>query len=334
METPRLHIPVLVDQTLEILKARTFDSCVFLDMTVGTGGHTEALLRSAPRSTVIGFDRDADTLEFARGRLEQYEDRLLLVHGDYRNAAMHLENLGIEMVDGCLIDAGMSLWQVDTPERGMSFRYDAPLDMRFDRSVNQPTTAADLVNTLRADQLAELFYQAGETRWARSIAESIINRRRQQRITTTAQLIALVEATIPARHQLRSRHPVTRVFAALRQAVNEELDAIANGLIAAANITAPSGRIVVLSYSSSEDRIAKTTLRRLASCSEETKEYSIEAPVAPVPSSSFTPTLGRNSMSSRTVVTILTRKPIVPGSEEKRSNPRSRSAKLRAAEKM
>ncbi|MBI3922986.1 MAG: 16S rRNA (cytosine(1402)-N(4))-methyltransferase RsmH [Armatimonadetes bacterium] len=321
-----------MNQTLELLKVNTFKSCIYLDCTVGTGGHTEALLQSAPRSTVIGFDRDADTLEFARGRLGQYEDRLLLVHGDYRNAAMHLENLGIEMVDGCLIDAGMSLWQVDTPERGMSFRYDAPLDMRFD--VNQPTTAADLVNTLRADQLAELFYQAGETRWARSIAASIINRRRQQRITTTAQLIALVEATIPARHQLRSRHPVTRVFAALRQAVNEELDAIANGLIAAANITAPSGRIVVLTYSSSEDRIAKTTLRRLASCSEETKKYPREAPVAPVPPSSFTPSLGRNSMSSRPVVTILTRKPIVPGSEEKRNNPRSRSAKLRAAEKM
>ncbi len=332
MVTPRLHIPVMVHETIELLRASTLRNCIFADLTVGTGGHTEALLQSAPRATLIGMDRDASTLKLVEERLKQYSDRLILIHGDYRDARTHLDNLGIESVDGCLIDAGMSLYQVDTPERGISFRFDAPLDMRFDQS--QPVTAAQLVNTFTTEQLTQLFHDAGETGWARSIAANIVRHRQRRRITSTAELVAIVEASIPAKHRAHTRtHPATRVFAAFRQAVNEELDAIEKGLMAATAITAVQGRIVILTYSSSEDRIAKTTLRRLSAHHRETRVPLNEAIVAQGPPFSIDPSASREDVIQQ-FLKIVTQKPLVPTPSERRNNPRARSAKLRAAERV
>ncbi|OIO89185.1 MAG: 16S rRNA (cytosine(1402)-N(4))-methyltransferase [Armatimonadetes bacterium CG2_30_59_28] len=332
METPRHHVPVMVNDCIELLDARTLRTSVFVDMTVGTGGHTEALLQSAPRSTVIGIDRDESALELVSEQLKDYSDRLVLVYGDFRDVDTHLENLGIEKADGLLIDAGMSLWQVDTPGRGFSFRFDGPLDMRYDRS--QSMDAEHLVNTLTAEQLSELLFQAGERGWARHIAANIIAHRRRRRITNTQELVAIVEASVPAKYRAKCRtHPATKTLAAIRQAVNSEMDAIETGLTNAARIAASHARIVVITYSSREDRIAKTTLRRLSTHYEETKDRFVDT-VAPGPPFSINGEARLASPTPRPLVRILTKRPLTPDLTEQRANPRSRSAKLRAAERI
>jgi len=323
----------MVDDCIELLGARTLKPCIFVDMTVGTGGHTEALLQSAPRSTVIGIDRDKSSLDFVAARLKEYADRLILVHGDFRQVDRHLENLGIAQADGLLIDAGMSLWQVDTPERGFSFRFDGPLDMRYDRS--QSLSAEHLINKLSAEELTKLLIEAGERVWARQIVANIVAHRRRHRITTTQELAAIVVASIPPKYRARLRiHPATKTFAALRQAVNEEMDAIEIGLTNAARVAAPNARIIIITYSSREDRIARNTLRRLSTHHEATADRS-EDTVAPGPAPSTPSVTGGNKSPARVpLLRILTKSPLTPSVAEQRANPRSRSAKLRAAEKI
>lgn len=331
---------------------------VLVDATLGTAGHTVAMLQAHPGCRVVGIDRDAESLEVARSRLRAagLEQRVTFLRGDFRDAAgllqPYLDNqqvladgqpLDPRGIAGALIDAGMSRFQVTTGERGLSFRADAPLDMRYDRT--QGVTAKDLVNGLSQNELADLFFQFTDERWARRIASNIEAYRRSNTLHTTGQLAHLVEAAIPApaRRNLRI-HPATRVFAALRMAVNDELGALAQGLHGLAGVLAPAGRLVVLTYSSNEDRIAKWVFRTIAT----TQQHHSQTPTGKAKSSrrggparsSLTHSFalpaqalvlaesGERSGSFR----ILTARPLQPTPQEVEQNPLARSCKLRALE--
>jgi 16S rRNA (cytosine1402-N4)-methyltransferase len=302
----------MVEEVLKYLGCRERPDGIYVDCTTGTGGHSLAILEAAPQGRLICIDRDAHSLEVAKERLKQYRDRTQLLHGDYRQISEHLENLGTASVNGCLIDAGMSLYQVDSPDRGFSFRAASPLDMRYDQ--NQPLTASDLVNQLSQVELAELIRQFDEG-WARRIASAIVT---QRPITNTAQLAAIVAAAIPAKERRRKTHPATKTFAALRAAVNTEIGALQNGIINAANVLTIGGRLVVLGYSSLDDRIVKTAFRSLAA----RREWK------PRPVGESQP-----SVPTLALFKVLTKKPLAPSTAEVRENPRARSAKLRALER-
>ncbi len=254
---------------------------VFLDGTLGSGGHTLALLKAHPTCRVVAFDRDGESQKIALERLqsEGVAERVTAVQGDFRQAPSLLEpffenqKVGsdgrpIKGIDGALVDAGMSLMQVFWPERGLSFREDGPLDMRYNRTSGP--TAADLVNRLSQTELEDMFFQLTDERWARRIALFIAEQRRSQPIRTTLELARIVEKAIPASVRRSSRvHPATKTFAALRIVVNDEFWALDDGAQSLSSVLSPSARLVVLTYSSNEDRTLKRTFRRLAGREEE-----------------------------------------------------------------
>jgi len=284
-----LHEPVLLAEALELLAVRPEGR--YLDGTVGLGGHAEAILRqSEPNGTLLGVDRDSEALAAAAERLRRFGDRASLVHGDYREIP---KLLGRERVDGILLDLGVSSLQLDSPDRGFSFRAEGPLDMRMDRSQGQ--TAAELVNRLPERELADLIYRYGEERASRRIARAIVEARRRERIATTSQLASIVRRAA-GRSRRPGLDPATRTFQALRIQVNRELEGLADCLRRLADCLAPGGRLVVIAFHSLEDREVKQTFRELSG-------------------SGFA---------------LLTKKPRSPGPEESAQNPRSRSARLRA----
>src|SRR5581483_5537627 len=267
--------------------------------TVGLGGHTRALLE-AGATRVIGVDRDEDALARARQTLAPWRDRVELVHSDYRSLDDVLDSRHVDRVDGALADLGVSSLQFDAPGRGFSFQRDEPLDMRMDRSTGD--TAADLIARSTEPELADAIFQYGEERFSRRIARAIVESRAESPITTTGRLASIVRRAIPRRGPMRI-DPATRTFQALRIWVNRELEGLAAFLESAARRLRSGARLVVISFHSLEDRIVKHTFRALH-----------EADAA--------------------VVEILTKKPIVPREEEVERNPRARSAKLRAVERM
>ncbi len=286
------HDPVLLEEALLFLRPERGGT--YLDCTLGLGGHTEALVaRGATR--VIGIDRDAEALASARTRLATVAGRFELVHADYRALSTVLSERGITAVDGILADLGVSSLQFDSEGRGFSFRRDEPLDMRMDRSSGP--TAADLLNSARETELADVIFQFGEERQSRRIARAIVASRP---VTTTGELAAIVRRAIPGRGWQRI-DPATRTFQAIRIWVNGELDDLDTFVRTAAARLVPAARLCVISFHSLEDRIVKHTMRSLAS---ESKTFR-----------------------------ILTKKPIVPDEAEVRRNSRSRSAKLRAIER-
>jgi len=274
---------------------------VFLDCTLGTAGHTIAMLQADPTCRVIAFDRDIDSMEFAQRRLQeaQVAERATLVRGDFRNAPELLkpffDNSKVETeifsgdgrtldrvepithLDGALIDAGMSLYQVTWAERGLSFRSNAPLDMRYDRT--QEISAFDLVNRLSVTDLEDLIFKFTDERWARRIALTIAEHRQHHIINTTAELASLIEAAIPAGVRRQSRvHPATKTFAALRLAVNDEYWALDQGAWALSSLLANTARLVILTYSSHEDRTVKRTFRSLAGRSNDDAKHKVNRP--------------------------------------------------------
>ena len=304
------HIPVLEGDVVEALRADDPTVKRLIDGTVGGGGHTLALLRAGIEEA-LGIDLDRSAIAQATDRLLEYADRARLVHGSYIDMAAHAETMGWEAVDAILLDLGASSLQMDDPERGFSFRFEAPLDMRFDDGGG--ATAQDLVNGLSAADLADLLYRYGEERGARRIAGAIIE---QRPIRTTRQLAELV-ARVKRKGTRRSAkiHPATKVFQALRIAVNRELESVENALPIAVNLLRPGGRLAVISFHSLEDRIVKQSFRKLSTTvSSPPGMASIKETVAQV--------------------RLVNRKPIVPSQEEIRLNPRSRSAKLRIVEKL
>jgi len=304
------HVPVLLAETLEYLAPAR--GGIFVDGTVGLGGHAEALLRASPEVQLIGIDRDREALARAAERLAGFGPRVRLVQANFHQLMATLAGLGVRAIAGFLADLGVSSLQLETPGRGFSFRFDGPLDMRMGLS---ETTAADLVNQASEGELATIFRDYGEERHARRIARAIARARMEKPIRTTGELKALVDAAKGARALREERiDPSTRVFQALRIAVNQELAGLERCIEETVELLETGGRLVVISYHSLEDRIVKTTLRDLA-----------RGEVDPV--------TGR-SRSETQLIEVLTRKPVRPTESEVDLNPRSRSAKLRAARRL
>ncbi len=283
----------------------------YVDGTVGGAGHAEAILEmSSPNGWVFGCDRDGVAVEAARRRLARFEGRFEIRRGNFSDLAGWLES---EAWDGVLLDLGVSSPQLDTASRGFSFQQDGPLDMRMDD--RQETTAADLVNDASVETLANIFWELGGEPDSRRIARAIDQARRARRLATTFQLSQLVESVSPRRG--RKIHPATRVFQALRIAVNNELDSLRTGLASAVELLRPEGRLTVITFHSSEDRIVKEFGRRWARDYEIPGNVDVPELRRPVP-----PKLG-----------IVSRRAIQPTENEVQRNPRSRSAKLRVFEK-
>lgn len=286
-----------------------------MDGTVGGAGHAAKILEvSSPDGRLIGFDRDAEALDAAASRLALYQDRVVLLHRNFAGVAEALAELGIGEIDGFLLDLGVSSHQLDKGERGFSFQLDAPLDMRMD--TGSGPSAADLINTLPEEELERVIRDYGEERWARRIAAFIVRRREEAPIITTLQLVDVIKGAIPRAKWEERLHPATRTFQALRIAVNEELTSLEHGLISGLRLLKKGGRAVVISFHSLEDRIVKHTLRTLAQGCTCPKTI-------PVCVCGKTP-----------AVRILTGKPVTAGEPEVAANPRARSARLRAAEKI
>lgn len=291
-----LHVPVMVSETVTLLQAER--GGLFLDCTVGLGGHARALLE-AGATHVLGLDRDLDALAVARDTLSPYGNRVRLVHADYRDVDDVLRREGIELVDGALADLGVSSMQFDEPGRGFSFQRDEALDMRMDRSAGE--TAAELLARVSESDLADVIYGYGEERHSRRIARAIVEARGEAPVDTTGRLAALVRRAVPSRGYNRI-DPATRTFQALRIWVNRELDGLDRFVQTIAHRLRAGARFAVITFHSLEDRIIKHTLRALD--------------------------------RTDAVVRVLTKKPLVPSEEERQRNPRARSAKLRVAERL
>jgi 16S rRNA (cytosine1402-N4)-methyltransferase len=315
--TAARHLPVMADRCVELLRPRP--DGVYLDATMGLGGHAERILEaSAPGGRVIGLDRDPAALALARERLAWAGERLVTVAASFADLAQVAAGLGLERVDGVLYDLGVSSLQLDQPERGFSYRVDAPLDMRMDTTGG--ITAAEVLATYPRSELTRVLRVYGEERFAPRIARFIDDARRRAPIRTTGELVEIVKAAIPAAARRSGPHPARRVFQALRIEVNGELTALADSLPQAIDLLAPGGRLVVLSYHSLEDRIVKRTF--LAAAGREP---------GPAPARAVPP--GGSTVPTPQIA-ILTRRPETPGEAEITANPRAESAKLRAAEKL
>ena len=305
------HIPVLLRESLEFLDVKP--GAVYVDCTVGQGGHSESILEGLKgRGRLIGVDRDGTALAQARERLAGSYRNFELYHSNFKNLPLILSRLSISAIDGCLLDLGVSATQLLTAERGFSLKESGPLDMRMDPE--QKTTAAQLVNELPEEELTDIFRRYGEEPAARKIASAIAAARRESRFRTTDELAALVERV--KGRSFRSRiHPATQVFQALRIEVNQELTGLGEFLGNVIDLLNPEGRLVVIAFHSLEDRIVKQVFQKEAGrC------------ICFRPGDACTcPRVQR--------VDLLTKKPVTPGEEETRTNPRSRSAKLRAVEK-
>jgi 16S rRNA (cytosine1402-N4)-methyltransferase len=312
----RPHLSVLPDEVVQHLAPRP--GGVYCDGTLGAGGHAERVLEAgAPDARVIGLDRDPAALGLARAHLSQFAARVTLVHATFGEVARVLAGLGLERVDGFLLDLGVSSIQLDDPERGFSFGKPGPIDMRMDPSSSGPT-ALELIRQLDVEALGEVLRDLGEERYARRIAVRLKEDARAGRLHTTADLAAAVEESIPAPARRHMRiHPATLTFQALRIAVNQELDQLEQFLAVFPDLLAEGGRCVVISFHSLEDRMVKHRFRELAW------------------SSSLPPHLAEQAGERvHPIVRVVTRKAVVPGDDEVRANPRSRSAKLRACEKL
>jgi 16S rRNA (cytosine1402-N4)-methyltransferase len=299
----------LFDEAMAALQVRP--SGRYIDATLGLGGHARGILeRSAPDGRLLGLDADPRAVELAARRLSEFGKRALVAAANFAELERVATTHGFTPVDGILFDLGISSMQLAQAERGFSFQYDGPLDMRFDPA--QPTTAADLVNRLSADELADIFHRFGEERRARPLTRAIVAAREQEPIRTTGRLAAVVRRAVP--RGAGRIDPCTRAFQALRIAVNRELEGLETVLPQALELLRPGGRLAVISFHSLEDRIVKTFMAREA-------RGCVCPPSVPVCVCGHRPRLR-----------VLARKPIVPAPEEGRRNPRSRSAKLRVAE--
>jgi 16S rRNA (cytosine1402-N4)-methyltransferase len=294
------HAPVFLDEITAWLV--TDRAKIFVDGTVGYGGHGERLLeRAGGGSVLLGIDRDEEALTYSRARLARFGGRAILLKGDFVDVKQLLRNVEIQTIDGALLDLGVSSPQLDDSNRGFSFQEDGPLDMRMDQSTG--ATAGELVNMLPESELADLIFQYGEERFSRRIARAIIRARERKSLATTQELTTVIKESVPAAYRHGRIHCATRTFQALRIAVNRELDVLEPAIRDAVDMLRPGGRIAVISFHSLEDRIVKHTFRALAE--------------RPYPQ-----------------VAVLTRKPQVPSDAECQANPRARSAKLRVAERL
>jgi 16S rRNA (cytosine1402-N4)-methyltransferase len=311
-EAQNLHKSVLLGESLELLAPR--DGEVFVDATLGLGGHSEAIL-SAAQTELIGIDQDTAAIAYAKQRLERFGDRARIVHANFSGIRSVLAAENIEKVDGIIADLGVSSIQLDSEERGFSFRFDAPLDMRMDPDSGDDT-AADLLETLSEVEIANVIYEYGEERASRRIARWIVERReRGEPIRTTRELADLVARAVK-RGKKDKIHPATRTFQALRIAVNREIEILEQFIRDSIDLLKINGRLAIITFHSLEDRIVKQTFQKMAG-----KCF-------------CPPRIPQCVCGAVKIVEILTRKPLVADEIEMQENPRSRSAKLRACLKL
>jgi len=304
------HVPVLLEEVLEGLGIR--QGGVYLDGTIGWGGHALQILRRYEGTRVIGLDRDGKVLEAASRRLADYDHRIRLFHSDFRRLAEVLDEAGIELVDGVLMDLGVSSIQLEDSSRGFSFLQDGPLDMRM--NPESGVAAFEIVNTWEQEDLANLIFKYGEEKRSRSIAKAIVRERETAPITSTLRLAELI-SSVPGMGRVRNIHPATRTFQALRIEINDELEAVKQVIPVSVERLVPGGRLAMISFHSLEDRIVKRSFKELQNPCQCPKEF---------------PECRCGKVSAGKVVT---KRPVVPTEEEIKANPRSRSAKLRVFEK-
>ena len=307
------HIPVLAQEVMAFLQPHS--GGVYLDATLGGGGHSRLILEaSSPDGRLIGFDQDKEAIDAASRELESFGARFTAVNANFTEAAETLTNMGIPQVDGFLFDLGVSSHQFDTADRGFSFQYDAPLDMRMDQTSGQ--TAADLVNSLSHGELARIIRDYGEERWAGRIASFICEGRKTKPIETTFDLVALIKAAIPAKAREERIHFATRTFQGLRIVVNDELSVARKAVADMLAMLKPGGVGLVISFHSLEDRIIKQMFReaaRLCTCP---------------------PSLPVCCCNRKATFQVLNQRPVTAGDIELAANPRARSAKLRAIKRL
>ncbi|MEO6590347.1 MAG: 16S rRNA (cytosine(1402)-N(4))-methyltransferase RsmH [Pyrinomonadaceae bacterium] len=313
LKAENLHKPVLLAETLEILKPQTGE--IFVDATLGLGGHSEAILANFDKTQIVGIDQDAEAIEFAKERLEKFGERFEVYQSNFSEIKEVVSEAGIGKVDGVLADLGVSSLQFDSETRGFSFRFDAPLDMRMDADA-EIETAAELLETLSEFEIARIIYEYGEERLSRRIARRIVGKRESgEPVKTTKELADLVERAV-RRGKKDKIHPATRTFQALRIAVNHELEILEQFIRDAVDVLKKDGRLAIITFHSLEDRIVKQTFQKLAG------------------KCSCPPRMPQCVCGATKEIEILTRKPIVPNEAETEENPRARSGKLRACLKL
>ncbi len=298
MSEQNLHVPVMGREVVEFL-APPAGGC-FLDGTLGLAGHSLLIAeRIGPSGHLIGLDKDQAALSLARIKLSGFKGKLDLVQGDFGSFDSVLKKLGVTAVDGMLFDLGISSFQLDDPRRGFSFRSEGPLDMRMDQ--DGPVTAKDMVNTLGEEELANVIFNYGEERFSRRIAKAIVQYRSRKPVETTTELEEIIFTSVPVSYRRQKIHPATRTFQAIRIAVNRELESLKMIMEKCADHLKVGGRVGVIAFHSLEDRMVKERFREL---------------------------------SKSGIVSLITKKPLRPGDEEVRSNPRARSARFRVAERI
>lgn len=306
------HYSVLLQETIENLNVKP--DGIYVDGTLGGAGHaSEVVKRLSDRGHFYGIDQDSDAIEAATKRLEPYKDIVTVIRSNYRNMKQVLSDLGVTGVDGIVLDLGVSSYQLDTEERGFSYRFDAPLDMRMDR--RQELTAKDIVNDYSEMELFRIIRDYGEDRFAKNIAKHIVAARKEHPIETTGELNEIIKAAIPAKIRATGGHPSKRTYQAIRIECNHELDVLKDSLDELISLLNPGGRLCIITFHSLEDRIVKSAFRK----NENPCTCPREFPVC---------VCGNQSQG-----TIVTKKPILPGEAELAENSRSKSAKLRVFEK-
>lgn len=306
------HVTVLLNEAVDILDIKP--DGIYVDGTLGGAGHSLEIVKKLTSGKLICFDQDINAISAAKGKLKDFMDKTILVHSNFENLREELNKLGIETIDGFLVDLGVSSHQLDVPERGFSYMQDAQLDMRMDNDAE--LSAYDVVNTYSEAELKRVIKDYGEENWSARIAKLIVERRATMPIRTTFELVDAIKAAIPKKMRDENQHPAKRTFQAIRIEVNRELDVIEKTLLAAVDMMNEGGVLAVITFHSLEDRIVKNVFKKL--------QYSCTCP----------PEFPVCICNSKQVVEIITRKPILPSENEVEMNPRSRSAKLRAARKL
>ena len=304
------HTPVLVETVTRYLSVNP--DGIYVDGTLGGGGHAESILTNiSPKGKLIGFDMDIDAITFSKTRLGKFKDRILFIHGNFSNIKQHLNNLGVNRIDGLLLDLGLSSHQIDDARRGFSFREGNRIDMRMDRE--QQIDGWKVINTYDQNRLADVFWKFGEERNSRRIAKCIIERRDKKQIESTEELAEIISSSTGKQYLNKT---LARIFQAIRIEVNNELENLRKALNDSVELLRTGGRIAVISYHSLEDRIAKDFFK------EESRSVISSG-------NKYIPDLQRNAL-----LEVLSKKPIIPSEEEIVVNPRARSAKLRVAERL
>ncbi|ACB84879.1 16S rRNA (cytosine(1402)-N(4))-methyltransferase RsmH [Natranaerobius thermophilus] len=307
------HEPVMIEKTIELLKPESAQ--VIVDGTMGGAGHSLRIINSLPpEGILVGIDQDPDAYEAGKSLLEAYGNKAKVFNDNFVNIKHICERIGIHYVDGILLDLGVSSYQLDNKDRGFTYQENAPLDMRMDKS--QKITASEVVNTYSEQKLAEIIREYGEEKWAQRIAQFIVQARQDQEINTTQELVKVIKAAIPKGARKSGPHPAKRTFQALRIHVNGELDSLRTAIQEGIRLLRGKGRFVVITFHSLEDRIVKQEFKKLA----QTCVCPTKLPIC--------------QCKGEATVKLLTKKPLLPSQGEIEINPRARSAKLRAVERL